>query len=101
MKQIVDLDHLNQIVENALSNLDIEKPERDVIREVLMYAELRGSSQGLIKIKERTVLPDNNCTDIKIENKTALLKNYRMKISSFLRFKVSKTRKSPLREWVL
>ncbi len=69
MNQTVALDELNQIVDKALCNLGIKNPERDIIREVLMYAEMRGSSQGLIKIKERTVLPDKNCTDIKIENK--------------------------------
>lgn len=70
MKQTVSLDRLNHIVDKALNNLGIEKSERDIIREVLMYAQMRGSSQGLIKIKERTILPDNHCSDILIENKT-------------------------------
>ena len=69
MKQTVALDHLNHLVDKALCNLGIEQQERGIVREVLMYAETRGSSQGLIKIKERTVLPDKNCTDILVENK--------------------------------
>ena len=35
-----------------------------------MYAELRGSTQGLVKIKERTILPDKQCTAIEVENKS-------------------------------
>lgn len=71
MQSIVELEKLNHVVDNALNNLGLSKPERDIVRQVLMYAELRGSSQGLIKIKERTVQPDEDCTDIKIENKAA------------------------------
>jgi len=69
-QELVALDHLNRVVDEALASLGIEKQERDIIREVLIYAETRGSSQGLIKIRERTVLPDENCTDILIDNKT-------------------------------
>lgn len=68
--QFVALDHLNVVVEKALTNLSIDKQERDIIRQVLMYAEMRGSSQGLIKIKERSILPEKDCTDIELENKT-------------------------------
>lgn len=63
-KQLVALDHLNLVVDKALMNLSIDRQERDIIRQVLMYAEMRGSSQGLIKIRERTILPDKNCTDL-------------------------------------
>lgn len=69
MQQTIALDRLNHIVDRALYSLGVEEPERSIIRKILMYAEMRGSSQGLIKIKERTVLPDNNCTDIQIEYK--------------------------------
>ena len=69
-KQLVALDHLNLVVDKALMNLSIDRQERDIIRQVLMYAEMRGSSQGLIKIRERTILPDKNCTDLQLENKT-------------------------------
>jgi len=70
MHKIVDLDHLNHIVESALENLGLETKERDIVAQVLMYAEMRGSSQGLVKIKERTVLADHHCSDVIIENKT-------------------------------
>lgn len=70
MLKIVTLDHLNNVVESALENLGLEDKERRIVRQVLMYAEMRGSSQGLVKIKERTVLADLHCSDISIENKT-------------------------------
>ena len=71
MKEEVRLDHLNEVVGNALDNLGLDIAERDTVRQVLMYAQLRGSSQGLVKIKERTVLPDKNCTEITVEQKTS------------------------------
>lgn len=69
MKQVIALDHLNQIVDKALENLSIDKLERDIIRNVLLYAEARGSSQGLIKIKERTILPDTDSQDMQVDIK--------------------------------
>ncbi len=71
MQEVVNLDHLNTVVGNALDNLGLDTVERDIVRQVLMYAELRGSSQGLIKIRERTVQPDKNCTDLTIDRKTS------------------------------
>ena len=71
MREVVKLDHLNAVAGDALSKLGLDNTERDIVRRVLMYAELRGSSQGLIKIKEQTILPDKNCTELSIENKTS------------------------------
>lgn len=69
----VALDHLNEVVEKALRTLGLKNPERDIVQRVLMYAQMCGSSQGLIKIKERTVLPDKDCTAITIENKSSAI----------------------------
>lgn len=66
----VCLTDLNAIVELVLKNLGLNEKERTIVREVLMYAEMRGSDQGLIKIKERTVLPDADCTDLKVDVKS-------------------------------
>ena len=71
MQEVVRLEHLNNVVDKALENLGLVTEERDIVRQVLMYAELRGSSQGLIKIREQTVLPDKNCCEVTIENKTS------------------------------
>jgi len=71
MKEVVKLDHLHTIVGDALENLGLDIAERNIVRQVLMYAELRGSSQGLIKIREQTVLPDKDCSELTIEQKTS------------------------------
>lgn len=57
-------------VHRALTGLGLENEEATVVTDVLMYAETRGSSQGIIKIKERTILPDANCTPVKTINRT-------------------------------
>ncbi len=71
MKKIIALDHLNEVVDQALGKLGLELTERTIVREILMYAEMRASTQGLIKIKERTVLPDAHCNAITTDTKTA------------------------------
>jgi len=67
----VALPDLNNTVRHALENLGLTGIERETVQQVLMYAQMRGSSQGLIKIKERTVLKDEVCRDVKIENKSS------------------------------
>ncbi|MEM7259993.1 MAG: Ldh family oxidoreductase [Pseudomonadota bacterium] len=66
----IALDKLEQLVITTLLQLGVEDTEARVVTDVLLYAEKRGSSQGLIKLKERTVLPDANCTPITTDNKT-------------------------------
>lgn len=71
MKKItVGLEQLQALVLRALINLGIETDEAEVVANVLIYAEKRGSSQGLIKIIERTILPDVDCMPIKSTGKT-------------------------------
>lgn len=53
----VDVDELRSLVERNLTVLGLDQHERDIIGDVLMYAELRGKSQGCVKILEKTVLP--------------------------------------------
>jgi len=45
-------------VADALSNLGLHGETLTAVHAVLMYAQKRGSSQGLAKIRERTILPD-------------------------------------------
>ena len=69
-KTTVELATLDILVQRALINLGVEAAEAGIVKDVLMYAEKRGSSQGLIKIKERTVLPDPGCRPVDITRKT-------------------------------
>lgn len=66
----VPLRDLEKLVHAALTNLGVAENEAKVVTFVLMYAEKRGSSQGLIKLKERTVLPDDDCKPIKNTSRT-------------------------------
>ncbi|MDH3691785.1 MAG: Ldh family oxidoreductase [Gammaproteobacteria bacterium] len=56
----VDLDELNKIVDRALARLGLRGEDATIVHDVLMYAQLRGNNQGLIKIPERAVAPDPN-----------------------------------------
>jgi len=56
-KKTISIDELKKLVQRALTTLGLDAADSHVVGEVLLYAELRGSSQGLIKIVERTVVP--------------------------------------------
>ncbi|OED39059.1 hypothetical protein AB833_16065 [Chromatiales bacterium (ex Bugula neritina AB1)] len=69
----VALNQLSELVFQALASLGLDKQEQRAVHDVLMYAQTRGSSQGLIKIQERTVLPDADCRDIQILNRSGII----------------------------
>jgi LDH2 family malate/lactate/ureidoglycolate dehydrogenase len=48
----------------ALGKLGLSESDAQTVLRVLMYGQLRGSSQGLIKIVERTVVPAPDATTI-------------------------------------
>ena len=54
----VPLSHLSDTTTKALRSLGLTGETLDIVHSVLMYAQKRDSSQGLAKIRERTVLPD-------------------------------------------
>ncbi len=54
----VSLDRLVTLANACLRTLGLDDVERRIVSEVLLYAELRGNSQGLIKIVERSILPE-------------------------------------------
>ena len=60
----VPLGKLSLTVLDALVTLGLKGETLDTVHAVLMYAQKRGSSQGLAKIRERTILPDSNCQPI-------------------------------------
>ena len=68
---VIALSDLNNIVQSALENLGLTGSEREVVQQVLMYAEMRGSTQGLVKIKERTILKDNPCSNVTVDNRSS------------------------------
>ncbi len=58
---------------DALIRLGLSTDEAAIVARVLMYAQKRNSDQGLIKIKERTVLPDKNCCDIFTDKRSSAI----------------------------
>ncbi len=58
------LGQLSETVTNALSTLGLRGDTLATVHAVLMYAQKRGSSQGLAKIRERSILPDADCQAI-------------------------------------
>lgn len=56
----VSLDQLSTTVHKALCTLGLTGDALQVVHAVLLYGQKRNSSQGLAKIKERTVLPDTD-----------------------------------------
>ncbi len=53
----VPIDTLTEVAGNALRKLGLAGTDASTVLDVLMYGQLRGSSQGLIKIVEQTVCP--------------------------------------------
>ena len=66
----VDINELTTLVDKNLALLELDTQERSIICDVLMYAELRGKSQGLIKILEKTVTPAPDRVAVEITEKT-------------------------------
>ncbi len=60
----VPLDELKDLVEVCLIKTGLEGFEADIVRDVLMYAQLRGNNQGLIKIVEGTVTPPPEASQV-------------------------------------
>lgn len=64
---------MSSLVDAALGKLGLDDAERTAVSDVLMYAELRGKSQGLIKIIERTVLPAPDRTEMQVDCASACI----------------------------
>lgn len=61
---------LNKAVFDALARLGLVGETLETVHAVLMYAQKRGSSQGLAKIRERSILPDIDCQPITINKRS-------------------------------
>lgn len=62
----VAVDHLTELVDRSLKAIGVPDADVESIRDVLMYAELRGNNQGLVKIPAHAVLPDPDAKPIEI-----------------------------------
>jgi LDH2 family malate/lactate/ureidoglycolate dehydrogenase len=58
------LQELTELVTAALTALGLTDDDRRVVTRVLLWAELRGNSQGLGKIPARAVAPDPNAGEM-------------------------------------
>ncbi len=76
-KTEISIDQLTEIVDSALLALGLNVQERQAVANVLFYAELRGRSQGFVKIVERTVLPAADKTDMHIDDNSSCMASIR------------------------
>jgi len=60
----ITVNELEAVSARALHSLGLTDADAQTVLRVLMYGQLRGSSQGLIKIAERTVVPASDATPI-------------------------------------
>jgi len=68
----VSIAELSDLVDSSLAALGLIENDRRIVSEILLYAELRGNSQGLIKIIERTILPDSRSGQMTTEDRSSV-----------------------------
>lgn len=73
VKESIELDELSKLVDTVLESLGLRKHERNIVFDVLLYAEMRGKSQGLVKILERTVVPDEERQAIGVQQSASCI----------------------------
>jgi len=66
----LSLDELSILTFDALSKVGVKENDARIAHDVLVYAQLRDNSQGLVKVIERTVAPDPTAGEISIENRS-------------------------------
>lgn len=62
----IAIDELNSIVEKSLHAIGVPETDIATVKDILMYAELRGNNQGLVKIVGRNVVPSPDSQPIEI-----------------------------------
>lgn len=67
------LAELTDLVNNALASLGLNANERRIVSDVLIWAELRGNSQGLGKIVARAIAPDPNAGEIVVTHRSPVV----------------------------
>ena len=68
MQETVSYLDLKQLTDEALEAIGLSDTDREIVREVLLFAELRGNNQGLIKIPLKAVQPSAEATPMVIEH---------------------------------
>lgn len=69
----LSLAELSDLVTAALSSLGLTADEREIVSNVLIWAELRGNSQGLGKIVARAVAPDPNAGEMVVTHRSPVV----------------------------
>ena len=67
MQETISYEDLKHLTDAALEALGLSGTDREIVRDVLLYAELSGNNQGLIKIPQKAVQPSPDATPIVIE----------------------------------
>lgn len=62
----IGIPELTSLMNDSLLRMGLSQRECDIVVRVLLYAELRGKSQGILKILERTVLPSETRTPMQV-----------------------------------
>jgi L-2-hydroxycarboxylate dehydrogenase (NAD+) len=68
----IDLKELEDITARALKNYGYDEDETATIRDMLLYAQLRGNNQGVVKLIGAGIPKNVNAGDILVERETAL-----------------------------
>jgi L-2-hydroxycarboxylate dehydrogenase (NAD+) len=69
---IIDLKELEDLTTRAVKNYGYTDAETAIIRDMLLYAQLRGNNQGVVKLIGQGIPKNTNAGDILIEKETAL-----------------------------
>lgn len=67
----IPVDRLIELTEKSLRGIGVPEDDIEIVRDVLLYAELRGNNQGLVKIPARGVLPRADAKPIEITRRVA------------------------------
>lgn len=68
----ISIDELNRLTVDALGNQGYDHREIEIIRKILLYAQLRGNNQGVVKLIGKGMPKDRNAVEMKIEKETLL-----------------------------
>lgn len=73
----VPIHELDDLIHRCLGVFGLGATDAALIRDVLMYAQLRGKSQGLAKIVERTVAPAPDAQPMLVSQRSSVVSNIR------------------------
>mmetsp|Transcript_12323 Transcript_12323/g.18678 ORF Transcript_12323/g.18678 Transcript_12323/m.18678 type:complete len:334 (-) Transcript_12323:175-1176(-) len=67
-----NISHIRSLTEQALLKAGFNREDAAISTDILMYAELRGNNQGLIKLVSGALQPNPNATDITVVRESKL-----------------------------